>query len=244
MLRDPMTDYLAFTAERFDLYREVPPLLERCLAHASVPRIVDLGSGGGGGWSTLAARLGERVPDLRVTLTDLHPNREALQAAAAALPHVEAELRPVDARRVPPELTGLRTQFLSLHHLTPTDATAVLADAVRAGEPIAVFEAQERTVQNLIGMLLVPVFVLVLTPFIRPVTLPRLLFTYLLPLLPLLILFDGVVSVLRCHMPDELMAMARAADPQGRFAWKAERLKAGPARVLAFTGVPTGRASA
>ncbi len=65
-----------------------------------------------------------------------------------------------------------------------------------------------------------------------------------MPLLPLLILFDGVVSVLRCHMPDELMAMARAADPEGRFAWKAERLKAGPARVLAFTGVPAGRASA
>jgi hypothetical protein len=36
-----------------------------------------------------------------------------------------------------------------------------------------------------------------------------------LPLLTLLVLFDGVVSVLRGHMPDELMAMARAADPQG-----------------------------
>jgi hypothetical protein len=238
-LRDPMTDYLAYTAKQFDLYRNVPPLLLRLLPKASQRSIVDLGAGGGGGWLSLAPRLMEAAPDLSITLTDYHPNLDALQSTSQQLPGVSYEASSVDARDVPQNLHGLRTQFLSLHHFRPADATAIMANAVQSGEPIAFFEAQERTVKNLIGMLLVPIMVWVFTPFIRPVTPLRLLFTYLIPLLPLLILFDGIVSVLRCYTPAELQAMARQADPDERYRWEAEQLTAGPARVLAFYGAPS-----
>ena len=233
-----MTDYLAYTADKFDLYRSVPSVLLRLLPQASQPRIVDLGAGGGGGWHSLAPPLVAAVPNLGITLTDFHPNENALASVSQQVQGVSFEAKSIDARHVPKSLPGLRTQFLSLHHFRPADATAIMANAVQAREPIAFFEAQERTFKNLVGMLLMPIMVWVLTPFIRPMTPVRLLFTYIIPVLPLLIFFDGVVSVLRCYKPAELQAMAKQADPSGTYRWTAEQLKAGPARVLVFYGAP------
>jgi hypothetical protein len=45
---------------------------------------------------------------------------------------------------------------------------------------------------------------LVFTPFIRPFQWSRLLWTYLLPVIPFVLLFDGMVSCLRTYRPLEL----------------------------------------
>ena len=55
---------------------------------------------------------------------------------------------------------------------------------------------------------LVPLAVLVLTPAVRPFRWSRLFWTYLVPVLPPPILFDGVVSCLRVYTPEEMLAMA------------------------------------
>ena len=66
---------------------------------------------------------------------------------------------------------------------------------------------------------------LLLTPFFRPFRLSRLVFTYLLPLIPLTTIWDGVVSILRLYSPAELLALARRADPTGRLRWQAGTLR-------------------
>jgi hypothetical protein len=58
-------------------------------------------------------------------------------------------------------------------------------------------------------MLIVPLIVLLVTPAIRPVRLSRLLFTYLLPAIPLIGLFDGVVSCLRTYSPEEMRRLVK-----------------------------------
>ena len=45
------------------------------------------------------------------------------------------------------------------------------------------------------------VIVLLVTPLIRPFTLSRILWTYLLPLVPLTCWWDGIVSQLRAYTP-------------------------------------------
>jgi hypothetical protein len=45
---------------------------------------------------------------------------------------------------------------------------------------------------------------LVFTPFIRPFQWSRLLWTYLVPIIPFVLLFDGIVSCLRTYRPPEL----------------------------------------
>jgi hypothetical protein len=83
----------------------------------------------------------------------------------------------------------------------------VLEDAVKAGQPICIFEIPERTLLTIISLLLTPLFVAFVTPFIRPFRCKRLLWAYLIPLVPFTCCWDGVISQLRAYTiaePSEL----------------------------------------
>jgi hypothetical protein len=210
-LRDAETDYLATVIAKarpfHPLAKQIAPLLD---AHDD--RIVDLASGGAGPWPSLrdaiASERSGRAPS--VTLTDLYPNTRAFaRAAADGIAH---EATPVDATAVPARLRGVRTMFDGLHHLRPEAARAVLVDAHRARVPIVIGEALGRRPSTLIGVLLIPLFVLLLTPLVRPFSIARLVFTYLVPILPLVIAWDGFVSCLRTYRPHELLALTEGLD--------------------------------
>lgn len=54
--------------------------------------------------------------------------------------------------------------------------------------------------------------VLFLTPFVRPFRWWRMVLTYIIPLASLVLLWDGVVSALRCYQPSELREMKDEID--------------------------------
>jgi hypothetical protein len=114
---------------------------------------------------------------------------------------------PVDAARVPESLPGFRTIFSSFHHFPDTVARDVLGDAVRSGEGFAMAEVTAPTPRAFATMLLMPVFAWILTPRMRPFRWSRLLLTYLLPVIPLVVLWDGLVSCFRTRTPEELLAL-------------------------------------
>jgi hypothetical protein len=60
---------------------------------------------------------------------------------------------------------------------------------------------------------------LLLTPFIRPLRPTRLFFTYILPLIPLIVLFDGTVSFMRLYLEDELRELVATVPGHERFQW-------------------------
>ena len=94
--------------------------------------------------------------------------------------------------------------FTSFHHFPPEDARAILQNAVDAGESIGIFEITRRA-PSTIGLIFAGVLLMfVHTPRIRPFRWSRLLWTYLIPIIPLVLLFDGVVSCLRTYQPQEL----------------------------------------
>ncbi len=70
-------------------------------------------------------------------------------------------------------------------------------------------EVTSRTLRALATILLMPVFVWILTPRMRPFRWSRWLLTYLAPLIPLVVLWDGVVSCFRTRTPEELLALTR-----------------------------------
>jgi hypothetical protein len=170
-------------------------------------RFVDLCSGDGGPWFNLARDVeheaGRRIA---VVLTDKFPSREAM-SRAESIHGLEYFGESVDARSVPERLQGVRTLFNGFHHFRPEDAQSILQDAVAKGQPIAIFEMLQRNWPALLHVLFAPLSVLVITPLVRPLTWWRLLMTYLIPVAPLLVLWDSVISVLRCYRPEELRAM-------------------------------------
>ena len=225
-LRDALTDFLQFTINLGRSYAAITPLLRDAIARAGATRVLDLCSGAGGPWRTLRAEI--PVP---VLLTDKFPNLTAGTGAAPFHPE------PVDATAVPAGLPGFRTLFTSFHHFPPPAARAILADAVRQGQGIGVFEISRRAPREIAVIAFTWLAVLVCGPFIRPFRWSRLLWTYLPPVLPLVGLFDGVVSCLRTYSPTELRELLRGLDTydwqvgEARSAWS-------PLLVTYLVGVP------
>jgi hypothetical protein len=212
-IRDLATDYLQFIQTTFRVDRAMAPIVRRTMDESGTRRIVDLCSGGSGPLLSLVSDLAQNGLDVTATLTDLFPNVPAFaEIAAASRGRIDFEREPVDARHVPPRLTGLRTIFNGFHHLEPADARAVLHAAAAARQPIAIFEVSERSIRTL-PVVLTPLFVWIATPFMRPVKWRRLFWTYLVPMVPFTCLWDGIVSQLRAYTPDELRAMTSGSAP-------------------------------
>ncbi len=204
VIRDCATDYLQYVINAANAYEPIAERLNDAVARTGATRIVDLCSGGGGPWLRLEPTLTARHPALEIYLTDLHPNPATRERLSSG--RIKSYPASVNALRVPPELTGFRTLFTSFHHFQPDEARALLRDAVVSRSGIGIFEGTQRRFSAVLGMLLTPLIVWLVTPFIRPFRWSRLLWTYLLPLVPLIVVFDGVVSVLRSYTVAELTA--------------------------------------
>jgi hypothetical protein len=219
-IRDLATDYLRVMQNAPALHRGMLPFIEEALRAGGTTHIVDLCSGGSGPIPAIVRDLREKGTAVTATLTDLYPNAPAL-AHIAAHSHgaIDFVAESVDARAVPTNLRGLRTLFNGFHHFRPAEAQAILGDAAAAGQPIAIVELSRRSAAMIGQVLFVPLFVLLVTPFIRPFTWQRLLWTYVVPLVPLTCLWDGIVSQLRAYTVPELREMAAAA---GSMTWRAD----------------------
>jgi hypothetical protein len=231
--RDLVTDFLSFFFRTFRPYRVAAPMLAEALEHAGTDRIVDLCSGAGAPVLSVLPALEAlgRSPS-SVTLTDLYPNRQAFRIAASIRCSVTGVETPVDATNVPAELTGFRTMFTAFHHFAPSDARGILADARRKGEGIGIFEYTERNLLLwAIPVLLIPLMAGICTPFMRPFRWRRLLWTYVAPVVPLVAMWDGLVSNLRTYTTYELRELAESSEG-GPYRWQTGRV-----RSLGLSGV-------
>jgi hypothetical protein len=223
-LRDDVTDAVQFGFNLVKAYAPIAPLLQNVIdstqngthaAESSATSIIDMCSGGGGPWLDLSRELHgrhdsgkdaqENSASLQVCLTDKYPNLEAFRSTSASSDHhITFYPKSVDAMHVPAELKGLRTMFTSFHHFPPEDARAILQNSVDAGESIGIFEITRRAPFTIVFIFVGILLMFLHTPRIRPFRWSRLLWTYLIPIIPFVLLFDGVVSCLRTYRPQEL----------------------------------------
>jgi len=148
------------------------------------------------------------------------------------------DMRSIDARDVPQDLSGIRTMFLSLHHFRPEEVEQIFKNAVNSGAPIAIFEAQRRDVEHVVRFSLSPIAVLLITPIVRPFSISRFIFTYLIPLVPFVVFWDGVVSVFRTYSNEELERIAKSVDANDEFLWSSELIRHGQQKIQMFIGYP------
>lgn len=232
-LRNGITDFLEFLTARTHLFRSIAPLLANALTRSGAQRVVDLCSGSGGPWRSLKSRGQPGIlASMPVVLTDFFPNPQAWdEATRAAGDSLGTHPLPVDARRVPDTLTGFRTLFSAFHHFAPTAARQIIGDAVAQRQGIAIFESTQRHPLMLAYMLLTPLLVMLTVPFQRGLSLTKLFWTYVIPLLPLCVMFDGIVSCLRTYTPAELRGLVEAVPGADDYDWQYGVARLGPLPV-------------
>ena len=226
-VRDGITDYLRFFVSLIDLYKPIVPFIKELLDKTGSDTIIELGSGGGGGIEKVVSHL-DKICNIKtkIILTDFFPNIKAFKLIKERNEErFDYFSDPVDADEVPENLKGVRTLFSAFHHFDSVKAKAVIRDAVEKNSSIGVFDGAERKLRYIAGVIIFTILFIFIVPlFTKPFKLSRFFYTYILPLIPLFALFDGIVSMLRMYTPEELLKMAEEAG-EDKFVWKSGRVK-------------------
>ena len=85
-------------------------------------------------------------------------------------------------------------------------------------------------------MIFSPITVLLTTPFIRPFKFGRIIFTYLIPIVPLFVLWDGIVSSLRTYSVKEMNKLVENLNGTETYDWEINKVKSGPSVILYLLG--------
>ncbi|SPQ26796.1 3b288a8e-4285-4802-bdd6-8b3f1d7911ff [Thermothielavioides terrestris] len=168
-----------------------------------------------------------RQKPVQFVLTDLHPHTDLWAQAAARSSNLAYEREPVDAARVPRALLArharggkkvFRLFNLAFHHFDDGLARRILKDTLDGGgDGFGIFELQDRSIAGFVACCLFGLGVFVMAPYYAllwgaPLAL---LFTYVVPILPFVLVFDGWMSCLRTRTPDEVVALLRTCGAEG-----------------------------
>lgn len=246
VIRDAMTGILNIIEEKGKLYTPIAPRLRVVLQELKCERIVDLCSGSGGPWKYLIGCLVDsETSSIEVLLSDKFPSFNVLELDTFRASNLKPAPYPVDAINVPKELTGFRTLFGSFHHFCPEEAMGILQDVVKCREGIALYEMTRRNWFSIIYILLLgPIAVLLFIPFMKPFRWLRLILTYLVPLIPFVFVFDGIVSCLRTYSLEELQMMVKKIRGNNLYNWeigmkKCERFSGGITYLIGYPKTKT-----
>lgn len=227
VIRKGQTDYLHFMINKFNIYKPAAGALQELMDDSGCYNIMDLCSGGGGGMDLLQKEL-ECITgkDIRITLSDKFPNIDAFnkikESSRGKLDYIST---PVDALSPGKYPGSIITIFSAFHHFKPEDAKKIIKYATDNNLPIAIFEGAAKDLKNFLGILLfTPLIFLLITPFMKPFRLSRLFFTYVIPLIPLTTVWDGLVSILRMYTPEEMLKMANSLGQKG-YIWNSGVIK-------------------
>lgn len=232
-IRDGGTDFLDFAFDRLGFYEGVAAKLVELLRRTGARRVIDLASGGGGG--TLQIRRHVRAAGLptEFVFSDGFPNEAGRARVIALADPASSYLRePLDAMSGGGSQPGVRTMSGALHHFTPDAVGKIIAGIVQERAPLAFFDVASSPAVRRLPLVLAPLMMsvnmlmlfaatLAVVPFLRPFRISRMLLTYLLPLIPTLVAWDGTISALRAYSPDELLAIARGVPGADGYRWDA-----------------------
>jgi len=170
-------------------------------------------------------RLAVKKAPINFLMTDLHPHIDAWIPLAEKSDTLNFIPQPVDAANPPPSVISssssdsiatsstriLRTFYLSFHHFDDNTAQAILKSTLQTSDAFAIIELMDRRLFSLLLLLLEPLLLYLVAPLWFVGDVGYLFFVFIIPLLPILMGWDGIVSLLRTRTFDEIVQLADSA---------------------------------
>lgn len=173
------------------------------LSQTDASSIMEYGSGSGEPLMRMVSQLDcEKAKSLSYTMSDLNPFPEFVTKVNVEAPnnftYIETS---VDAANHKPQ-DGQAVVFInSFHHLPPKVAHYVIKNNLENGNEMLILEYVRNNLLAYFSMLGGVLIVLLTAPFVSKLKhLPlTILFTYIIPLFPLMMLWDGLISCRRAY---------------------------------------------
>jgi hypothetical protein len=214
VLRTGMTNLIVVFNKMMGVSDVLAKLVSDVAEKHNVKTIVDLGSGAGGAMPEVLDKLKADYDkaDMNLVMTDLFPNSDALKkfnsdTHSDKIYHKES----VNAMHLESAPAGMKTMINCFHHMPPPVAKGILQSAANSKEPILIYELTENKMPLLLWWLFLPLSLIILiimslfmTPFVKPLTWKQLVFTYLIPIIPILYAWDGQASMPRMYSFNDL----------------------------------------
>ncbi|CAD6449140.1 0d52555a-b56d-42bc-a31a-1772494bb005 [Sclerotinia trifoliorum] len=159
---------------------------------------------------------------VQFVLTDLHPHIPDWTEASKRSENLNFISESVDAANAPRNLLKnvngvngetkvFRLYNLAFHHFDDGLGSKILKNTVETADGFGIFELQERTLSSLITMFAMGIMILGITPFYFWRSPGHLFFTYIIPIIPFVLVFDGIISSLRTRSAEEVEALMRGS---------------------------------
>ncbi|EXJ87019.1 hypothetical protein A1O3_03976 [Capronia epimyces CBS 606.96] len=245
-LREKVQDYLTLGwINRLPILQPTSPaaLVSRVLSTVLGPRVsdyvyVDFASGAGGPTPYIESHLNQELrdagkEDVKFVLTDISPHVSAWTAIAKKSQNINYIAQSVDATNAPsadtllkdvPGVQGkkiMRLFSLSFHHFDDDLAAKVLENTIETADGFCIFELQSRHLTSFVLVSLLWPLAMLITPFYFWNSPWHLFFTYLVPIVPFIWVYDGYISCLRTRTPEEVEALLRSRSSTEKLAgWK------------------------
>ncbi len=240
-IRVLMTRYISSFHRILDSASIMMPLIEKGFSLTKENVIIDLCSGNGGPMPDIFLSLKKKRPELQLLLSDLYPNLKAAEKFNSdKVNNIQYLTTSLDATKVSPEIRGLRTMVSSMHHMKPHVARAILSNAKHSRQPILIYEITDNSTPIYLWWLAIPFALigsLILTPTVKPLTWQQLVFTYLIPILPLFIAWDGAVSNARTYTLKDMELLVEGLSDK-EYHWEMGKLKGKGGDKIYLLGKP------
>lgn len=185
-------------------------------------QIVDLGTGAGGIMPKVLENLDS---DLKLILTDLYPNSESITEFRNH-PKISYSDQSTNAEELNDAPNGIKTMINCFHHMPPNVAENILKSAQNNQQNLLIFELNNKSIPVLLWLLFLPIglsfvfiMALILTPFTKSITWKQLVFTYIIPIIPLIFAWDGQASMPRTYSKEDLEEMIAKLPKSDLYKW-------------------------
>lgn len=164
----------------------------------------------GGSSAFTASFLLKEFPKAEIFLIADNLTSQRLQHLQSLVPDL-ASAQKIPFHEIPPQNAKAEQILISVNHSHLISDEALHQDLLRMTshfDQIIIGEGNNQSLRQVIGMLLLsPLVACICSFFVKPFRVSRLLLTYILPILPLVISWDGILALFMIRSPQKIKSL-------------------------------------
>jgi hypothetical protein len=206
------SEFVSWFVVKVNAAKPFIPVIENALTESKKNNIINLELNIGAGIETVRPFLNRHLIITSTTLSEINTQQQS----------------------------GMYLFVNSFHQLPAITAKKTLEEIAKSRNPVVVVEGNNDSLWQLIGMtIFVPFTVILSAPFVKPFRWSRILFTYIIPVLPFIISIDGCIALLKLYNPKDLNKLTSSIKVSG-YKWTAGKKDNGRGgKIIYLTGIST-----
>lgn len=195
-LKQSIYEFMTWFVNKVNAAKPFMPIIEEGLQHAD--KIIVIDKKCGAGFETVDGLLDENIERVYISADNFKTAQE-----------------------------GLYLSINSFHQFSVNEAKNMLTQISNKKQPVVIVEGNNDSLWQVFGMtVIVPITVLLTAPFVKPFRFERIIFTYLIPVLPFVTFFDGFMALFKLYAPKDLDELTASIHTEGYY-WRTGKLDNG-----------------